>query len=87
MAKQLVESGRSLHAGQNVDYVMVQADAESKMKRVKALELIDENTTYDVAAYAKLCLRAFESLIPVQHLDYTELERTVRKWAMQPLVG
>ncbi|MGY5874642.1 MAG: DNA polymerase domain-containing protein [Candidatus Thorarchaeota archaeon] len=87
VAKQLVESGRDLHAGQKVGYVMVQADSESQMRRVKALELVDENTTYDAEAYAKLCLRAFESLIPVQYLNYSELERAVREWALHPLVG
>ncbi len=68
VAQQLVKVGRELHAGQKVRYVMTDAGAENPLRRVKALELIDNSTRYDQKAYAELCERAFESLIPAQYL-------------------
>ncbi len=69
VAHQLVKAGRELHAGQKVRYLMTSADSENSLRRVCALELFDESTRYDPEAYAKLCKRAFESLIPAQYLD------------------
>jgi len=68
VAQQLVKAGQELHAGQRVRYIMVDADSENPLRRVKALELFDESTRYDPKAYAELCQRAFESLIPAQYL-------------------
>ena len=68
VSQQLMRVGRDLHAGQKVRYIMTSADSENPMRRVRALELIDSSTRYDAAAYAKLCQRAFENLIPVQYL-------------------
>ncbi|MFW9965745.1 MAG: DNA polymerase domain-containing protein [Candidatus Thorarchaeota archaeon] len=73
VAQQLVESGRELHAGQKVRYVLVSADSESPLRRVRALELFDDATRYDPKAYADLCFRAFENLIPNQYLDEQDL--------------
>jgi DNA polymerase elongation subunit (family B) len=72
VAQQLVEAGRELNAGQKVRYVMTSADSENPLRRVCALELFDESTRYDPEAYARLCKRAFENLIPVQYLKSRE---------------
>ncbi len=69
VAQQLVKAGRELHAGQKVRYVMTSADSENPLRRVCALELFNESTRYDPTAYAKLCERAFESLVPAQYLN------------------
>ena len=69
VAQQLVKAGRELNAGQKVRYVMTSADSENPLRRVCALELFDESTRYDPEAYAKLCERAFENLIPAQYLN------------------
>ena len=74
VAQQLVKAGRELHAGQKVRYVMTAADSENPLRRVRALELFDGSTRYDPEAYAKLCKRAFENLIPAQYLD-SKMER------------
>ena len=74
VAQQLIKSGRELHAGQKVNYVLVDEDAKSPIRRVKALELFDETTRYDPEAYAQLCIRAFENLIPAQHLQESHLD-------------
>jgi len=84
VAQQLIKSGRELHAGQKVRYVLVQPEADSPMRRVKALELFDDSTRYDPEAYANLCMRAFESLIPCQYLT-TDTLRPVREQACIPL--
>jgi hypothetical protein len=68
-----VESGRELNAGQKVRYVLVSADSESPLRRVRALELFDDATRYDPKAYADLCFRAFENLIPHQYLVEQDL--------------
>lgn len=69
VSKQLMRAGRELHAGQKVRYIMTSADSKNPMRRVRALELFDRGTQYDAKAYAKLCERAFESLIPAQYLN------------------
>ncbi len=53
---------------------MTAADSENPLRRVRALELFDESTRYDPEAYAKLCKRAFENLIPAQYLDLRKEE-------------
>jgi DNA polymerase elongation subunit (family B) len=72
VAQQLVKAGRELHAGQKVRYIMTSADSDNPLRRVRAPELFDESTRYDPIAYAKLCERAFESLIPVQYLNSSD---------------
>ncbi len=74
VAKQLVKTGRELHAGQKVRYVMVDSDSPNPLRRVKALELLSETTIYDPHAYAKLCIRAFENLVPAQYLSDSVLK-------------
>ena len=69
VAKQLVKAGRELHAGQRVRYVMTDAGADNPLRRVTALELINNSTRYDPEAYAELCKRSFENLIPSQYLS------------------
>ncbi|UCE09760.1 MAG: hypothetical protein JSW61_12425 [Candidatus Thorarchaeota archaeon] len=69
VAQQLVKAGKDLHAGQKVRYVLSSVDSPSPVRRVKAVELIDETVRYDPEAYAVLCERAFENLIPAQYLD------------------
>jgi DNA polymerase elongation subunit (family B) len=68
VAKQLVKAGRELHAGQRVRYIMTNTGAENPLRRVRALELLDNSTRYDPQAYAELCERAFENLIPAKYL-------------------
>jgi DNA polymerase elongation subunit (family B) len=68
VARQLVKAGKELHAGQKVRYVMTEAEAGNPLRRVRALELFDNSTRYDPKAYAELCERAFENLIPAQYL-------------------
>jgi len=68
VARQLVKAGKELHAGQKVRYVMTDAGADNPIRRVRALELFDNSTRYDPEAYADLCERAFENLIPAQYL-------------------
>jgi DNA polymerase I len=69
VAQQLVKAGRELHAGQKVRYVMTSANSENPLRRVCALELFNAATRFDSEAYANLCKRAFENLIPAQYLS------------------
>ncbi|MCF2136109.1 MAG: hypothetical protein K9W43_02625 [Candidatus Thorarchaeota archaeon] len=68
-ARQLKKAGRELHAGQSVRYILVHSDSKIPEQRVRALELVDQNVHYDHGAYALLCRRAFENLIPFQYLN------------------
>ncbi len=68
VARQIEGAGKELHAGQRVGYLIVDSESPSPFKRVRAIELIDTSTTYDAKAYANLCVRAFESLVPAQYL-------------------
>ncbi len=67
-AQQLKRAGRELHAGQKVRYIIVQSDSNIPEQRVRPLELLTKYDRYDPDAYALLCHRAFENLIPVQYL-------------------
>jgi len=64
VADQLMKVGRRVHAGQRVAYVIVDSDARIPEQRVRAVELMDEDSRYDPEAYARLCLRTFEELVP-----------------------
>lgn len=72
VSKQLAKAGKELHAGQKVRYIMTSADSKNPLRRVRALELLDSGTRYDAHAYAQLCERAFESLVPAQYLESSE---------------
>ncbi|NWF96857.1 MAG: hypothetical protein HXY34_12010 [Candidatus Thorarchaeota archaeon] len=74
VARQLVTAGRELCAGQKVRYILTEPDSMNPNRRVRALELLDPATRYDSHAYAILCVRAFESLIPAQLIDSQELD-------------
>ena len=67
-AQQLKRVGKHLRAGKSVHYVIVDSKARIPEQRVQALELITSDTRYDSDAYATLCRRAFENLIPHQYL-------------------
>ena len=73
VSQQLAKAGRELYAGQKVRYLMVEAESENPLRRVRALELLDDTTNYDPQAYSGLCIRAFESLIPVQYIEPAQL--------------
>lgn len=75
VARQLVNAGKSVHAGQRVRYVIVESSASNPTKRVKAIHLLEVGDRYDPVAYSKLCVRAFENLIPTQYLKSMSLER------------
>ncbi|MHA1779540.1 MAG: DNA polymerase domain-containing protein [Candidatus Thorarchaeota archaeon] len=68
-AQQLKKAGRELHAGQRVRYILVHSNAKIPEQRVRSLELVDRDVHYDPDAYAILCRRAFENLIPFQYLN------------------
>ncbi|MHA1768967.1 MAG: DNA polymerase domain-containing protein [Candidatus Thorarchaeota archaeon] len=69
VARQLVRAGKELHAGQKVRYVLTNTSSRNPMQRVMAAELVDTTTKYDAEAYAMLCERAFENLVPAQYLE------------------
>jgi DNA polymerase I len=77
VAQQLAKAGRELYAGQKVRYLMVEAESENPLRRVRALELLDDATNYDPQAYSGLCIRAFENLIPVQYIEPAQLSSYV----------
>ncbi len=67
-AQQLAAHGMHLHAGQVVDYIVVEPGVTRQTGRVLALPLVVPSTRYDPDAYARMCLRAFEELVPAHYL-------------------
>ncbi len=73
VARQLMNAGRRVYAGQRVRYVIVDASASNPTKRVKAIHLLETCDRYDPTAYSKFCIRAFENLIPTQYRKSMDL--------------
>jgi DNA polymerase elongation subunit (family B) len=61
-AGHLVTEGGSIHAGQNVSFIISNGDSKIAGNRALPLELVDESTTYDSAAYVELILRSATNL-------------------------
>ncbi|MFX0062291.1 MAG: DNA polymerase domain-containing protein [Candidatus Hermodarchaeota archaeon] len=63
-ARQLTELGFNAEPGMKLRYLITDAQAKEATKRVKVEHLLAEDELYDVAEYRKLCLKAYEELIP-----------------------
>ena len=74
VAKQLVETGRELHAGQKVRYILTDTESPNPLRRVRAVELLGDSATYDPKAYEELCMRAFENLVPAKYFSDLSLD-------------
>ena len=72
-ARHLVTEGGSIHAGQNISFVISNGDSKITGNRALPVELIDESTTYDSAAYAELILRSATNLLLPFDLDGDKL--------------
>ena len=68
-ARHLVTEGGSIHAGQNISFVICNGDSKITGNRALPVELINESTTYDSAAYAELILRSATNLLLPFDLD------------------
>lgn len=63
-ARQLARSKVSVEPGMKLRYLILDAQAKEPTKRVKVEQLLEGNEQYDVDEYWKLCIRAYEGLIP-----------------------
>jgi DNA polymerase elongation subunit (family B) len=64
-AKQLKAMGAQLNAGENVEYIILNADHKLPNNKVKTVALTSPHTGYDGAKYVKLLLSsAFDLLSP-----------------------
>ena len=64
-AKQLEKAGFEVHAGQTVQYLILNGKAKVANDRVVAAQLLKPNMHYDVAEYLKLLVSAGETLLGV----------------------
>ena len=64
-AKQLEKAGFEVHAGQTVQYLILNGKAKVVNDRVVAAQLLKPNMHYDVAEYLKLLVSAGETLLGV----------------------
>ena len=62
-AQQLIDEGARISAGQNLRFVYTSAENKRYERRVKAEELIEENTVFDVKKYLKLLYVAATNLL------------------------
>ncbi len=62
-AKQLEETGFEIHAGQTVQYLIVNARSRNANERVKAAQLLRSNTHHDIEEYLNLLFSASETLL------------------------
>jgi len=72
-AKHLVTEGGSIHAGQNVRFIVSNRGSKIVGNRALPLELIDESCTYDSEAYVELIVRCATNLFLPFELDTKKL--------------
>ena len=72
-AQHLVREGSKVHAGQNVSFVISNNDSRIVANRAVPVELTDESTPYDPAAYIDLILRCATNLFLPFELDINSL--------------
>jgi DNA polymerase elongation subunit (family B) len=63
VAKQLMKAGFEVHAGQTVQYLIVNAESKWANERVVAVELLKAKTRYDVKEYVKMLVSSGETLL------------------------
>jgi DNA polymerase I len=62
-ARQLEKAGFEVHAGQTVQYLIVNAESKWANERVVVVELLKPNTRYDVREYVRMLLSSGETLL------------------------
>jgi DNA polymerase elongation subunit (family B) len=62
-AKQLIREGIEVSEGQTVRYLITDADNRRPGKRVKAVELIDAQTRFDVEKYVDMLILAGANIL------------------------
>ncbi len=62
-AKQLLSAGVDISAGQIIRYLITDAENKKPNRRVRAAELIDENTNYDLKKYIELLFSAAANIL------------------------
>jgi DNA polymerase elongation subunit (family B) len=64
-AKQLKKAGFEVHAGQTIQYLIVNAGSRWPSRKVIAAQLLKPNERYDAGEYLKLLIAAGESLLSI----------------------
>jgi len=72
VAKQLMKAGFEVHAGQTVQYLIVNAESKWANERVVAVELLKAKTRYDAKEYVKMLVSSGETLLGM--FGYTKNE-------------
>lgn len=76
-AKQLEEAGFEVHAGQIVQYLIVNTETKWPNKKVIAVQLLGTDVRYDVGEYVKMLFSAGETLLGVFGYDKHRIETQV----------
>jgi DNA polymerase elongation subunit (family B) len=76
-AKQLERAGFEIHAGQSIQYLIVNSKSRRAEERVLAAKLLKPNTEYDVEEYLKMLISAAETLLGVFGYDKERIRAQV----------
>jgi DNA polymerase-2 len=76
-AKQLKRAGFEVHAGQSVQYLIVNAESKWANERVVAVELLKPNTRYDVREYTRMLISSGETLLGMFGYNRNKIEDEV----------
>jgi DNA polymerase I len=76
-AKQLKKAGFEVHAGQTVQYLIVNAESKWANERVVVVELLKPNTRYDVREYVRMLLSSGETLLGMFGYTKNKIENDV----------
>jgi DNA polymerase-2 len=75
VAKQLLNSGVELAAGERIQYVILENDAPVPSDRARAVEQLDGTLAYDAERYAELLVRSVTTLLSGLGVKQTTLEK------------
>jgi DNA polymerase, archaea type len=85
-AKQLKRAGFEVHAGQSVQYLIVNAESKWANERVVAVELLKPNTRYDVREYTRMLLSSGETLLGMFGYNSNKIEDEVLQREQQTVL-
>jgi len=76
-ARKLHDVGRSVHAGQNIRYIVTSSEATIGDDRAVPCELFERTVGYDTSAYTNLLIRTFVNLFMPLGYDTTTAKETL----------
>jgi len=86
-ARQLLDAGFDVYPGQNVQYLIVDADSKRVYNRVRAAQLLGSKLKFDVEKYLELLISSADTLFNVFGYDYKRIHSYVLNQEKQAVLS